>query len=1207
MIAKEPVGAQRGLGQHQQSRVSSISALRALPGILWRAACLLGFALAMVQRLSAQTQPWMNTALPAEQRAGLLLAQMTLDEKIAMVHGCAGQYVGNVTNNSRLGIPGLHLSDGPAGVSDGMQGVTALPAPIALAASWDTGLAREYGAVAGAEARGKGVHVLLGPMMNMVRVPQGGRSFETFSEDPFLAAALAAAHVQGVQSQGVIANAKHFVCNDQESNRGDENSQVDERTLQEIYYPPFLASVRAGVGSVCAAYNQVNGSWASESPLLNSVLKTMWGFGGWVECDWGANFSTDGAATNGLDMEMPYPLRYGTNLEADILSGAVPAPALDGMVRRILTSMFRFGIFDNPTSGTWGATVTSDAHTQFARDAATQGIVLLKNAGNLLPLATASIHSIAVIGSVAAASPIWTGTGSGQVYMPYYNTPLDAISNRVGTNIITAYAQGDGSGADTNAAVQLARQSDVAIVCVGQQTGEGNDRTNLALPEGQDALVSAVAAANSNTIVVLYVDAGTLMPWAGQVPAALVAWYPGQEGANALASILFGDSNPSAKLPVSFPAAASQVPANTAAQYPGTNNQVIYSEGLLVGYRWYDASNIPPQFPFGLGLSYTTFAYSNLTVGAVSPSGQVQVSFVLSNTGGHAGAEVAQLYLGFPAVAAEPPKQLKGFQKALLQPGQTQQVIFNLDWQDLAFWDVSSQSWKVPLGRFQVMVGASSRDIWLTNSFAVSSPVPSSGVANLAFLETVIVSSSLATNFPGAAAVDGDSATRWASLSGDPQWITVDLGATKPINRIRLNWYTNYASSYQIRLSDDDTNWSSSYSTTSGAGGLEDVVLTGSGRYVQLYATHSATASGYSLQELEVYSPAGQTAPPDTNPPVVFIIAPTNNSLVSGSVALLASATDDVSVATVQFQLDGLNLGVLETIPPYGFVWDTTANTNGLHQLTAVAVDTSGNQATSSVIKLTITNSISPAPTNTIWVDDALPRGAIPGADGGDSWDDWVSNNPAPYSGALASQSNIADGEHQHFFAWTPANLVVNTGGVLFAYAYLNPSNPPSELMLQWFDSSWEHRAYWGADNISFGISGTTSRYYAGPLPPLGQWTKLSVPASLVGLEGSALNGMSFALFGGQATWDYAGGSSAWISNSIPPPVQHLAGAFTNAMAQFQLDTVGNWLYTLERSTNLHSWAAVSTPTLATATNMLLQDTNPPAIRGFYRVRTSSP
>ncbi len=826
---------------------------KSMPGLI----CFAGFAWSAV--LSAQGLPsWMNTSLTPGQRTSLLMAQMTLDEKIAMLHGVSGSYAGNVTNNTRLGIPALNLQDGPAGVGDGVQQVTAPPAPIALAASWDIGLARQYGALIGAEAHGKGVHVILGPVLNMARVPQGGRSFENFGEDPFLSSAMAAADIQGIQSQGVIATAKHFVCNDQETDRGYENSIVDERTLQEIYYAPFRASVRAGVGAIMGSYNRLNGWYACESRQLGAVLQVMDGFGGFIMTDWNADFGTTTAANNGLDLEMPDGTRFGGDLETNVLSGVVAQAQLDDMVRRVLTAMFRFGIFDHP-AGDLSSNVTSAAHTQFARDAAAQSMVLLTNANGLLPLNTATIHSIAVIGSAASTIDIATGSGSGEVYLPYYNLPLDAIASRAGSSITVNYSQGDGGF--VTQAVQLAQSSDIAVVCVGEQTGEGTDRTNLDLSGDKDALVSAVAAANPRTIVVLYVDAGTVMPWLAQVPAVLVAWYPGQENGNALASVLFGDVNPSGKLPVTFPAATNQVPANMPAQYPGTNDQVNYSEGLLMGYRWYDASNAPPLFPFGHGLSYTTFAYGRLTMGQVSSSGQVAVGFGVKNNGSRSGAEVAQLYLGFPAGAGEPPKQLKGFQKFTLAPGEIAHLSFTLNWEDLACWSTNLHQWTVPLGTYQVMVGSSSRDIRQTDFFVISSPVPSSGLANQALYQPVSVSSILNTNSPGTAAVDGDPTTGWSSLTNGAQSITVDLGAVKPLARVRLNWATNFARAYQIMTSTDSNQWAGIYATTNGAGGIEDLVVAGSGRYVQLNATQSATGAGYSLQEFEIYSPEVQLMP----------------------------------------------------------------------------------------------------------------------------------------------------------------------------------------------------------------------------------------------------------------------------------------------------------------------------------------------------------
>ena len=814
-----------------------------------RPVCFMGFCCAMPVHLPAQS--WTNTTLSASQRATLLLGAMSFGEKIAMVHGAGGAYVGNISANARLGIPALNLQDGPAGVRVGDNSTTAFPAPITVAASWDVALARQYGSMFGTEARDKGIEVLLGPMMNMARAYQAGRNFEGYGEDPDLSGAMAAAEVQGIQSQGVIATAKHFVCNDQETQRMVISSDVDERTRQEIYYLPFLASVRAGAGAMMASYNRVNSRYACESEALNATLKKLWGFNGFVMSDWGAGFSTVAGMNNGLDMDM-YSGRFPTNaITAAIQLGNVPASELDGMVLRILTTMFQFGVFDNPPTGNLGSTVTSSTHNQFARDAAAEGTVLLKNNGGLLPL-NSSMHSIAVIGSVASVSPISTGGGSASVNLPYNITPLVGIASRAGGGATVSYAQGD--GANVAQAVQLATNSDVAIVCVGQQTSEGSDRSSLSLPNGQDALVSAVAAANPHTIVVVYSSSATLMPWANQVAAVLVAWYPGQENGNALAQVLFGDVNPSGKLPVTIPASASQVPASTTAQFPGVSGHVSYSEGLLIGYRWYDANNVTPLFPFGYGLSYTTFGYSNLTVSAVGPSGQVQVGFDLTNTGSRTGAEAAELYLSFPAAAGEPPRLLKGFQKISLSPGQTQHVTFNLNWEDLANWDATARGWIVTPGVFQVWVGAASRDIRLTGTFTVNSAIPSSDLANAALHQPVTASSAMATNTAGSAVVDGNIISAWTSLASDPQWISVDLGLMKDLSRVRLLWNTNYAASHEIQTSPDGTNWTSIYSATNGSGGVEDILVSGRGRYVRMYGTQRAGAGGYSLSEFDVFS-----------------------------------------------------------------------------------------------------------------------------------------------------------------------------------------------------------------------------------------------------------------------------------------------------------------------------------------------------------------
>ena len=578
---------------------------------------LLAIAVALGMAHGVFAQAWTNITLSASQRADSLVNAMTFSDMAAMVSGgSGGGYAGVIPANPRLGIPTLYLQDGPAGVADGANNVTAFPAPITIAASWDVALSRQFGSLLGMEARGKGVSVLLGPMMNDARVYEDGRNFEGSGEDMRLSGAMAAAEIQGIQSQGVIATAKHFVCNDQETQRTMMSADADERTRQEAYYPAFRASVLAGVGAVMASYNRVNSRYACESEFLNATLKKSWGFNGFVMSDWGAGFSTAAAANNGLDMDMSSGYFASSWLTNAIQSGNLPAAEVNGMVQRTLTSMFQCGLIDNPSTGNLNSTVTSAAHAQFARAAAAQGTVLLQNNNGLLPLNTASIHSLAVIGSVASVSPISTGAGSAGVNLPYQVTPLAGITNRAGAGLAVNYSQGD--GASVSAAAQLAATSDVALVCVGQVTSEGSDRSNLSLPSGQDALISAVAAANPHTIVVIYSSSATLMPWASQVAGILFAWYPGQENGNALADVLFGDVNPSGKLPITIPVSSSQVCASTTAQWPGRLGHSTYSEELQVGYRWYDANNITPQFPFGYGLTYTTFGYSNLTVSAVS-------------------------------------------------------------------------------------------------------------------------------------------------------------------------------------------------------------------------------------------------------------------------------------------------------------------------------------------------------------------------------------------------------------------------------------------------------------------------------------------------------------------------------------------------------------------------------------------------------------
>jgi beta-glucosidase len=643
----------------------------------------------------------------ATDRATQIVSQMTLDEKIQELHGIqdANDYR-TVPAIPRLGIPALNITNGPAGVTNGGPGhqgpATALPAPISLAASWDTGLANLYGTVIGIEGKALANGFLEGPDINIARVPQNGRTFEAFGEDPFLVGQMAAFEIGGIQSQGIIAEAKHYAGNNQEANRMTINDIIDERTLREIYLPAFETSVKqGGAGAVMCAYNLVNGLYMCENDLLmNQILKGEWFFKGFITSDFGAVHSTVPSALAGLDLEMPTGIYFTGALQSAVNGGQVPMSVIDDKLIRRFATMIRFGIFDNPPTN---QTVPTQADGVIARQIAEDGMVLLKNDGAMLPLNASQLHTIAVIGPYASKA-MTGGGGSSQVVPAYTVDPVPGIQNRVGASVSVTLAD----GSNIARAVSLAQGADVAIVMVGDSEAEGSDHP-ISLSGNQDQLVQAVAAANPHTVVVVKSGSAVLMPWAGSVAAILEAWYPGEEDGNAVAAVLFGDANPSGKLPLTFPVNVSDLPANTPAQYPGVNNVANYSEGVLVGYRYFDANHIQPLFEFGRGLSYTTFSYSNLVVG-----GTGSVDFDVTNSGGLAGAEAAQVYIGMPSSAVpEPPQQLKGFQKVMLQPGQTGHVHLDLDQRAFSYWDVNSHSWLVASGTYRILVGSSSRDIRL--------------------------------------------------------------------------------------------------------------------------------------------------------------------------------------------------------------------------------------------------------------------------------------------------------------------------------------------------------------------------------------------------------------------------------------------------------------------------------------------------------------
>ena len=697
--------------------------------------------------------PWLGSSQSADARAHQVVAAMTLDDKLAMVrqpdpvwthYGVAGY----IPPNPRLCIPDLLLNDAGAGVGDQTQNTLAFPAPIAQAASWDRSLQRDFGRALGWEAWHKGVNVQLAPNVNIARVPMNGRNAEAFGEDPYLTGQTGAAEIEGIQENNVIATVKHYALNNHEQNRMTVSSDVDERTLHEIYLPGFETAVKqAHVGSVMCSYNRIGGTYACENDhMLNDVLKRELGFKGFVMSDWGGTHSTVQSANAGLDMEMDVaPGRYyGDALKTAIQNGQVPMARLDDMVLRILREMFARGLFEHPHAeepAAYTADVRRPEDITLARRVSEDGTVLLKNAAGALPLSGTG-KRIAVIGSAGGpvGSELSYGTG-GSSHIPETGpkpdvvTPFQGIQQRGQANSdVVTYTD----GAATGDAVAAASTADVAVVFANDAESEGNDRPDLSLANAkncliggcgplpgnpnQDALIDAVASANPNTIVVLDTGGPMFMPWLAKVKGVLQAWFPGQEDGNAIAAVLFGDVNPSGKLPQTFPKSMADLPTTTPQQFPGVNDangvpHATYSEGLKVGYRWYDAKGIEPLFPFGYGLSYTTFGFRGLR--ARTAHGGIDVSAQVANTGGRAGAEVPQLYVGMPASSGEPPKRLAGYDKVSLRPGESRTVTMHLGRRAFSHWDVLAGAWVADRGCYGVLVGNSSRDLPLEGTVAV--------------------------------------------------------------------------------------------------------------------------------------------------------------------------------------------------------------------------------------------------------------------------------------------------------------------------------------------------------------------------------------------------------------------------------------------------------------------------------------------------------
>lgn len=664
-------------------------------------------------------RPWMDKSLPPLRRAQLLVKGMTLDEKVEQIHMADVKTAPReIPGIPRLGIPTFKVTNGPVGAGPGdsrdQAPATALPSALALSATWDPNLAAEFGEIAGTETADLGEQLIEGPGVNIVRVPQNGRNFEYFGEDPFLSGRLAVAEIRAIQQQGVIAQVKHFTANNQETNRKTINELIGQRALREIYLPAFEAAVKTGgVASVMCAYPSVNGRFNCENTyLLSHVLRDEWGFKGFVQSDYTATRSTIPAALAGLDLEMKHDAHYDADMKSAVETGALPESALDNLLIPRYAEMFRFGDFDHPANI---RPIPAEKDGAIARSIAEQAAVLLKNADHQLPLHPGAIHSIALIGPYAGAA-MTGGAGSSHVKPLYTVSPADGLRKQVPTSVTITY----NDGADPAAAALLAAKSDVAIVMAGDRDSEGHDRPNLSLPGNQNDLIEAVATSNPHMVVVLKTGGPVLMPWLDKVPAVLEAWYPGEEDGNAVADLLFGKANPSGKLTVSFPKSESDTPAHTSRTYPGLNGNVIYSEGLEVGYRWYDARHIEPLFPFGFGLSYTTFRFTHLTISPENAKGEVRVGLTVTNTGPVGGAEVAQVYAADPASAGEPPHQLKGFAKVDLRPGESRRISVTLGPRSFSVWDTVANRWKIVTGQFTILAGDSSRNLPLQGTVQIA-------------------------------------------------------------------------------------------------------------------------------------------------------------------------------------------------------------------------------------------------------------------------------------------------------------------------------------------------------------------------------------------------------------------------------------------------------------------------------------------------------
>ena len=690
---------------------------------------------------SAQNCPWIDSSATDPVKANAVVSLMSTAEKLSLVHGASGWtygttgYTGLIPAVARLCLPQVTMKDGPNGLR--LTGTTNLPTGEVLASSWDPSLAYDYGQVLGQESATTGVDVLLGPTVNLVRDSRWGRADETYGEDPLLAGVVGTGSVQGIQSAGVIAELKHYAAYNEETNRQSPAGNVvaDDRTMHELYTRQFAYIVaHANPGAIMCAYNRVSpyttnadGSTqpmgptqsACSSSYLNNILRGQDHFAGWVGTDWGGSYpnTTLDSVAAGLNVETPGDDTgvYSTQLAAAVAAGKVSDAQLSALVRPIVQSEFRFGFVDAPKTGSVDITSTNAVHQATALKVAQNGTVLLKNTDAVLPLTAASTTSIAMFGNDTLIRNSGTTPGSS-------GAPLGhaAIAARAGTGVAVTYDPSTGPTSTTAGAAAAAK---VAIVFVNKVQNEGRDAPDLSLSADQNALVSAVAAANPNTVVVMNTSAGVIMPWLSQVKGVVEAWLGGEQGGNALASILYGDVNPGGKLPITFPASIEQSPTSTPAQWPGVGNTVNYSEGLNMGYRWFNANKVAPVFPFGFGLSYSSFQFSDLKLNRASgtSANDVAVSFTVKNTGKVAGSDVGQVYLTKPNTLVDsPPDQLVGFQKVTLAPGTSTRVSVNVPANELAYWDEQAQAWAVQDGAYGFDVGDSSTSLPLSANYKVT-------------------------------------------------------------------------------------------------------------------------------------------------------------------------------------------------------------------------------------------------------------------------------------------------------------------------------------------------------------------------------------------------------------------------------------------------------------------------------------------------------